>query len=615
MCGIIGVAGAHDALGVLLGGLERLEYRGYDSAGVALVAPDGVLWRRRSAERATSLVHLEAALPDAPAGSTSGIGHTRWATHGAPTVANAHPHLDCTGQLALVHNGIIENHRALMAELVERGHAFTSETDSEVLVHLVEEARAAGADLAEALRTILDRVHGDFAVAVVAADQPDLLVAARRTSPLVFGHGAGVAVLASDVAAVLGTAEALHALGDDEVLALRPDGFSVTDLAGRPVAPRPLEVRYGLEAARKGGFDDFMSKEMAEQPHAVADTLLGRLDPATGATDLEELALGRDQLAGVERVVFVACGSSYHASLVGRQAVEAWAHLPAEAEVASEFRYRDAVVGPEVLVVAVSQSGESADTLHALREARRRGARAIAVTNVVDSLMAREADGVLYTRAGPEIGVASTKCHLAQLAILEVLALHLARARDALSPATAGELAGALAGVPAAIEQALGRAAQVAAVADRFGGAEHFYFLGRRAGLPLAMEGALKLKELAYARAEAYPAGEMKHGPIALIEPGSVVVAMATRGPLWDKVAANIAEMRARGATIVAVCDDGHEETPAIADAVLEVPPLPELLVPLAAAVPLQRFAYEVARRRGHDVDRPRNLAKVVTVE
>ena len=615
MCGIIGVTGAADAFAVLLAGLERLEYRGYDSAGVVLVDPAGSLWRQRAAERATSLARLEAARGAAPGGCPAGIGHTRWATHGAPTVANAHPHLDCTGRLALVHNGIIENHRELMAELVERGHDFASETDSEVLVHLVEEALALGEELPGAVRSVFPRVRGDLAVAFVSSDDPELLVAARRTSPLIFGQGAGTAVVASDIAAALGTAEALHALGDDEVLALRPDGFTVTDLDGAPVAPRPLEVRFGLEAALKGGYDDFMSKEMAEQPRAVADTLLGRLDPASGGTDLEELAIGVEDLAGVERVCFVACGSSYHASLVGRQALEAWARLPAEAEVASEFRYRDAVLDPGVLVLAVSQSGESADTLHALREARRRGARAIAVTNVVDSLMAREADGVLYTRAGPEVGVASTKCHLAQLAILEAFALHLARARGTLPPDEAARLVGALAGVPRSIEAALEQEDQVREVAARLGEAEHFYFLGRRCGLPLAMEGALKLKELAYVRAEAYPAGEMKHGPIALIEPGSVVVAMASRGPLWEKVAANIAEVRARGATIVAVCDVGDAETAALADEVLEVPPLPELLVPLAGVVPLQRLAYELARLRGHDVDRPRNLAKVVTVE
>jgi glucosamine--fructose-6-phosphate aminotransferase (isomerizing) len=615
MCGIIGITGAIDAAEVLLAGLEQLEYRGYDSAGLVLVGDDGSLWRARAAERARSLERLATAIPEAPASPSTGIGHTRWATHGAPSIANAHPHLDCGGRLALVHNGIIENHRELMAGLVERGHVFSSETDSEVLVHLVEERLDAGEALSSALLACIGALRGDFAVALVSAAEPDVLVGARRTSPLIFGNGAGTGVISSDIAAALATTAQLYALGDDEVLELRPDGFKVLALDGTIVEPAPLDVRFGPEAAKKGGYDDFMSKEMAEQPLAVADTLLGRVDLATGATDFEELTVSAAELAGFERVCFVACGSSYHASLVARQAVEAWARLPAEAEVASEFRYRDSVLDERVLVVAVSQSGESADTLHALREARRRGAMSIAVTNVVDSLMAREADGVLYTRAGPEIGVASTKCHLAQLAILEAFALHLARARGTIAPGEAAAIGADLMGLPAAVEAALKRVDQVKEVAGRLFSCEDFYFLGRRGGLPLAMEGALKLKELAYVRAEAYPAGEMKHGPIALIEPGSVVVAIATRTPLWEKVAANIAEMRARGATIVALCDEGDEETASHADEVLEVPALPELLAPIAAAVPLQRLAYEIARARGHDVDRPRNLAKVVTVE
>jgi len=612
VCGIIGITGATDAFALLLAGLEHLEYRGYDSAGIVLVEGSGPLWRARAAERSRSLEKLAAA--EAPTGSRTGIGHTRWATHGAPTVANAHPHLDCTGKVALVHNGIIENHRELMAGLEARGHRFTSETDSEVLVHLAEERLATGAGLAEALRGCLGEVRGDFAVALVGGGDPDLIVAARRTSPLVFGVEAGIGVVSSDIATALAVTEQLYALGDDQVVEIRPDGFAATDLAGSPVAPERLEIRFGPEAAERGGYPDYMSKEMAEQPRAVADTLLGRVKPS-GETDLEELSFGSDELEGVSRVLLVACGSSYHASLVGRQAIETWARVPAEVDVASELRYRGALLDESVLVVAVSQSGESADTLHALREARRQGARVLAVTNVVDSLMAREADGVLYTRAGPEIGVASTKCHVAQLAILEAFALHLARARGAIGDKEAAALATGLCQVPLAIEAALALDGQVARVVDQVGAAENFYFLGRRGGLPLAMEGALKLKELAYVRAEAYPAGEMKHGPIALIEPGAVVVVVATRTPLWEKVMANIAEMRARGATIVALCQEGDEETAGRADAILEVPAVAELLVPLVGVVPLQRLAYGIATARGYDVDRPRNLAKVVTVE
>ncbi|HUZ20121.1 MAG TPA: glutamine--fructose-6-phosphate transaminase (isomerizing) [Acidimicrobiales bacterium] len=615
MCGIIGVTGSSDSLSVLLAGLASLEYRGYDSAGIVIVDEEaGELWRIRAAERARSIEKLAARADGAPGGGGAAIGHTRWATHGAPTEENAHPHLDCSGRIAIVHNGIIENHRELAERLRASGHTMVSATDTEVFVHLVEEERATGCSLVEAVRRCLAVVRGDFAVAFVDLDDPEVIVAARRTSPLIIGWSDGVGILASDIAAALATTRELHQIGDDQVVELRRDGFSVISATGEAVEPLRLHVTWDVAAAQKGGYPDFMSKEIFEQPVAVGDTLLGRVS-ADGSTELEELALSDDELRAFERVMVVACGSSYHAGLVGRQAIETWARMPAETDIASEFRYRDSVLDERTLVVVVSQSGETIDTLHAMQEARRRGARVVALTNVVDSVMAREADGALYTRAGPEIGVASTKCHLAQLVMLQAFALHLARVRATLDDGARREIAGTLLGLPDAVAVALASSEQYAEVALRFKDVHDFYFLGRGAGLPVALEGALKLKELAYVRAEAYPAGEMKHGPISLIEPGAVVVVVATRHPLWEKVMANVEEMKARGATVVAVVDQGDSETAGHVDAVLEVPHVLELCSPVVDVLPLQRFAYEIARARGNDVDRPRNLAKVVTVE
>ncbi|MCU1493550.1 MAG: glucosamine/fructose-6-phosphate aminotransferase, isomerizing [Acidimicrobiaceae bacterium] len=615
MCGIIGVTGTPDACEVLLAGLELLEYRGYDSAGIVVADPEaGTLWRARAAERAGSIQRLRDRLDEVPATPGAGVGHTRWATHGPPTDANAHPHIDCTGRVAIVHNGIIENYRDLAARLDATGHKRTSATDTEVLAHLIEDEVEAGASLGEAVRRCLRAVRGDFAIAAVHAAEPDLLVAARRTSPLIVGKTETVGVVASDVAAALATTRELYALDDDQVAEVRPGAIVVYDLDGVRVEPTRIEVAWGVRRAMKGGYPDFMSKEIHEQPQAVRDTLLGRIG-SDGSTEIEELALSDEELRAVRRLVFVACGSSYHAGLVARQAIERWAGVAAEAEVASEFRYRQPVLDDGTLVVVISQSGETVDTLHAMREARRRGARVVALTNVVDSVMSREADGVLYTRAGPEIGVASTKCHLAQLAMLETFALHLARVRGALAGDELAGIAGALLSLPDALQATLARADEFAAVAERFAEVEDFYFLGRRTGFPVALEGALKLKELAYVRAEAYPAGEMKHGPISLIEPGAVVVVIATRSSLWEKVMGNVEEMRARGASVVAVADEGDDETAGLVDAVLEVPSVIELCSPVVNVVPLQSFAYTVARARGNDVDRPRNLAKVVTVE
>jgi glucosamine--fructose-6-phosphate aminotransferase (isomerizing) len=615
MCGIFGITGTAEPLGAILTGLGSLEYRGYDSAGVAFVDPESSELRVvRVAEATRSVEKLRSMLADMPVTGGAAIGHTRWATHGAPSERNAHPQVDCTGTVAIVHNGIIENHRELAAALVANGHVLVSDTDTEVIAHLVEAEIAGGAGLREAVRRSMAILRGDFALAVVALGEPDTIVVARRTSPIVIGLTDHVGLVASDIAALVGATRQLYLLDDDEVAEIRPGTVEACDLVGNPVELRRHEVSWSVADAKKDGYDDYMSKEIHEQPHAIAQTLLGRIT-ADGATEIEELAIAPDVLAAYSRLLFLGCGSSYHAALIGRQSVETWARVHADAEISSEFRYRLSVVGPETLVVAVSQSGETVDSLHAIREARRRGATVVTVSNVVDSVMARESDGVCYTHAGPEIGVASTKCHIAQLALLQVLALHLARARGTIDGAEGRAVADGLASMPALVARAVARSDEYMDVARRFAAVDDVYFLGRRSGLPIAMEGALKLKELAYVRAEAYPAGEMKHGPISLIEPGVVVVVVATRSGLWEKVMANVEEMRARGATIVAIADEGDGETAGLVDAVLEVPPTLELLTPIVAAVSTQCFAYAIARARGNEVDRPRNLAKVVTVE
>jgi len=618
MCGIIGATGGDDVVAVLLDGLERLEYRGYDSAGVVLQA-GGELWRARAARGTRSLDDLRQVVEGAegaPSHSQAGIGHTRWATHGHPTELNAHPHLDCTGRVAVVHNGIIENYRELAAKVAANGHVFSSDTDTEVFAHLVEDELSAGCSLAEAVRATLRTIRGAFAVVVVCAGEPGTLVAARRVSPLVVGLGDGEdsGYVASDIAAILGRTRRLWTLDDDQVVEVRPGSMRVTTLAGKQIEPAALSVDWDLQAAEKGGFDDFMSKEMHEQPRAVGDTLLGRMT-ADGTFVLDELRIDPEVLAEAERIVVVACGSSYHAGLVAKHAIERWARVGCEVDIASEFRYRDPVLDERTLVVGISQSGETIDTLQALREARQWGAKVLVVANVVDSSMAREADGVLYTHAGPEIGVAATKTHLAQLVAMEVLALYLAQLRGKLSPADARLLFADLAALPGLLDTTLAREADVARVARRFAEVRDFFFLGRHVGLPVALEGALKLKEIAYARAEGYPAGELKHGPIALIEPGTVVMAVATRTPLWEKVMDNVAEVRARGATVVVVANDGHAAAAEAADEVLWVPETHPLFAPVLDIVPLQQFAYHVAKLNGCDVDRPRNLAKTVTVE
>ena len=610
MCGIVGYVGDRSALPVLLEGLKSLEYRGYDSAGVALPL-DGCLEVVRRAGKVDELI---AATAGSANGQHSGIGHTRWATCGEPSESNAHPHRDCTGNLAIVHNGIIENHVQLRQELVAGGHVFHSATDSEVVAHLVEAHVNAGADLLDAVRLAARELHGSFAIVAIDARNPGAIVGARVDAPLVLGLGDGEYFLASDVAPLLPYTRRVVWLADGEAAQLSPAGVRIVDLEGVEHAPSSSEIAWDREAAEKAGFPDFMLKEIHEQPRALRDTLRGRAD-ASGELTLDELALSPEDIAGVDKIFIVACGSSYHAGLVAKYAFERWARIPVEIDVASEFRYRDPVLSPKTLVVGISQSGETADTLAAIRYARRQQARTVVITNVVGSSLSREADGVLYTHAGPEIGVAATKTLTTQIACLWLLGLWFSWARGALSPEAAAEVIADLWRCPEQMEEVLADDSRVREVAERFAPAEGFLFIGRGVGYPLAMEGALKLKEISYVHAEGFAAGEMKHGPIALIDKGVPVVAIATHSRVLGKLISNIEEARARGASIVCVAQKGDERVLEVAGDVLVVPQTAELLSPMLDLIPLQLLAYHVAKARGCDPDRPRNLAKSVTVE
>ena len=613
MCGIIGVVGSSDTLKILLEGLSRLEYRGYDSAGVAL-AGAGETWRARTADGTESVAALVEACREAPAHYRAGLGHTRWATHGAPEAVNAHPHFDCSGTVALIHNGIIENHRELREELESRGHQFTSVTDSEVVAHLVEELRHESYELAEALRRALERVRGAFAIAVMDATEPDVIVAARRISPLVVGTAPGVTYLASDVPAILDRATHFYAVDDDEIVRLSPEGFSARGLDGSPVRLRQLAIDWDLETAEKSGYDDFMTKEIEEQPQAVAQTLLDRRD-GEGRIVFDELRISDEELRDVRRVVLVAAGTSLHAAHVAKYAIERWARVSVDVDIASEYRYRDPVVEIGTLVIGVSQSGETIDTIQAMREAQRRGARVVAVTNIVDSSIAREADAVVYTRAGLEVSVASTKAYVAQVCALELFALRLAQIRGTLDAPEIERVWGDLLVVPERIATTLARRDSYASVAAQLLDATTYFYIGRHLGFTTALEGALKLKEISYLHAEGYAGGELKHGPLALIEPGVVVVAITTDPAMREKILSNVAEVKARGASVVAVASDDDETTEAVADFVLRVPSGDPMTSPMVDIVPLQLLAYSLARGMGRNVDRPRNLAKTVTVE
>ncbi|MFI5759868.1 MULTISPECIES: glutamine--fructose-6-phosphate transaminase (isomerizing) [unclassified Streptomyces] len=615
MCGIVGYVGAQSALDVVIAGLKRLEYRGYDSAGVAVLA-DGEL---AAVKKAGKLVNLEKELVGhpLPAGST-GLGHTRWATHGGPTDVNAHPHLDNSGRVAVVHNGIIENFAALRAELAERGHRLESETDTEVVAHLLAERFEAAGDLAEAMRQVCRRLDGAFTLVAVHADQPDVVVGARRNSPLVVGVGEGENFLASDVAAFIAHTRSAIELGQDQVVELRRDGVTVTDFDGSPANVRAYHVDWDASAAEKGGYDYFMLKEIAEQPKAVADTLLGRID-ANGLLTLDEVRIPDSVLREVDKVVIVACGTAYHAGMIAKLAIEHWTRIPCETELASEFRYRDPILDQRTLVIAISQSGETMDTLMALRHAREQGAKVLAICNTNGSTIPRESDAVLYTHAGPEVAVASTKAFLTQLVACYLVALYLGQVRGTKWGDEIRSVIRELSDIAAAVDTVLETMEPVRELARSLADKNTVLFLGRHVGYPVALEGALKLKELAYMHAEGFAAGELKHGPIALIEKDLPVVVVVPsprgRSVLHDKIVSNIQEIRARGARTIVIAEEGDEAVVPYADHLIRIPATPTLLQPLVATVPLQVFACELATARGNEVDQPRNLAKSVTVE
>ncbi|MFE5520820.1 glutamine--fructose-6-phosphate transaminase (isomerizing) [Streptomyces virginiae] len=615
MCGIVGYVGAQSALDVVIAGLKRLEYRGYDSAGVAVLADGGLA----AVKKAGKLVNLEKELVGhpLPSGST-GLGHTRWATHGGPTDANAHPHLDNSGRVAVVHNGIIENFAALRAELTERGHRLESETDTEVVAHLLAEQFSATGDLAEAMRHVCRLLEGAFTLVAVHADEPDVVVGARRNSPLVVGVGEGENFLASDVAAFIAHTRSAIELGQDQVVELRREGVTVTNLDGTAATVRAYHVDWDASAAEKGGYDYFMLKEIAEQPKAVADTLLGRID-ASGSLTLDEVRIPVSVLREVDKVVIVACGTAYHAGMIAKLAIEHWTRIPCETELASEFRYRDPILDQRTLVVAISQSGETMDTLMALRHAREQGAKVLAICNTNGSTIPRESDAVLYTHAGPEVAVASTKAFLTQLVACYLVALYLGQVRGTKWGDEIEAVIRELSDIAAAVDTVLETMEPVRELARSLADKNTVLFLGRHVGYPVALEGALKLKELAYMHAEGFAAGELKHGPIALIEKDLPVVVVVPsprgRSVLHDKIVSNIQEIRARGARTIVIAEEGDEAVVPYADHLIRIPVTPTLLQPLVATVPLQVFACELATARGNEVDQPRNLAKSVTVE
>ncbi len=610
MCGIVGYVGPEEAAPILVEGLRRLEYRGYDSAGVAVLGDGGLDIVRCEGK----LAGLVTALAAHPTPGHLGIGHTRWATHGPPSEKNAHPHR--YRDVAVVHNGIIENHLALRRELESAGHVFVSETDTEIFAHLVADALdESGGDLTEAVRAARARVKGTYALVVMHADHPDEIVVAKNASPLVLGRGEGAWHVASDVPALLPWTREVIFLEEGEIATVRRDGARIIRFDGTPVSRETTRIDWSPVMAEKNGHKHFMHKEIHEQPRAIADTLRTRMRPEHGEVVLDEVKLSRADAEAISRVVIVACGTSWHAGLVGKFLVEQLARVPVEVDYASEFRYRQPVIDERTLVLAISQSGETADTLAAMREAKRLGARTFAIVNVLGSAIAREADDVLYTHAGPEIGVASTKAFTTQLAALYLVALRLGRLRGTVDAAQGRAHLEALAAVPRQVEHLLEDEAHIAELARDVASARDFLFLGRGIAFPIALEGALKLKEISYLHAEGYPAGEMKHGPIALIDQGLPVVVVATRHSAYEKVLGNLEEARARGGRVIAIATEGDAEIGRLAHDVLWIPESSALTEPLLAVVPLQLLAYHVADHHGTDVDQPRNLAKSVTVE
>ena len=609
MCGIVGYTGARPVKDILIEGLTRLEYRGYDSAGIA-VEQDGALRVVHCKGKVSGLARLVEPLDLA---GTCGIGHTRWATHGRPSEANAHPHTSCDGHVAVVHNGIIENFAELREELEARGHAFSSETDTEVVAHLVEEAYAESRDLLEAVREATERLIGAYAVAVISDQEPGTVVAARKDSPLVVGLADDGAYVASDIIAMIDATRDVAVLADGDFAKLEPSGATFFNVRGEAYEPEVTHVDWDLDVAEKGGYPDFMMKEIHEQPRVIRDTLAGRL--VNGALSIDELDLSPEELNLIDRVCVIACGTSYHAGLIAKNLIEGWARIPCEVEAASEFRYRNPIITPSTLVVAVSQSGETADTLAAIRDARVKGAKVFGITNVVGSPVARESDGVIYTKANKEIAVASTKSFLGQVVSLTLLAMLLAQAKGKLKTNQVHLLFHELADTAEQVERILADTAAITQAARACKDASSALFVGRGMGAAIACEGALKLKEISYLHAEAYPAGEMKHGPIALLDEGFPVIAIATQSPVYDKLVSNLQESKARGAMVVAVATEGDEDIRQHADHVIYIPKVRDALSAITASVPLQLFARAIAVARGCDVDQPRNLAKSVTVE
>jgi glutamine---fructose-6-phosphate transaminase (isomerizing) len=618
MCGIVGYVGARPCLGLLVAGLEKLEYRGYDSAGISVI-DDG---RIDSVRAVGNLGNLRAAVAEqaesggvavAASGATTGVAHTRWATHGRVTEENAHPHGDCTDRIHIVLNGIVENHAELRRELGEQGHRFSSETDAEIVAHLIE--RNYDGDLTAAVRASFAELRGHYAFVAMHAGEPGRLAGARKECPLVAGVGEGEAFLASAIPAFLAETREAVAIENDEIVSIDATGVTLTDAEGNPVERGREEISWDEAAAEKDGYETFMLKEIHEQADAVAETIADRL-PGEEGVDLSELELDEAYLRGVQRIVIVACGTSYHAGLVGRYAIEEWARVPVEMDIASEYRYRNPVIGEHDLVIGITQSGETADTLAAMRLARENGAKVLAVTNVMGSQATRDADTVLYTRAGPEVSVAATKTFVAQVASMYLLGLQLAEVRGTMPPPRIAELVAELKSIPSKIDATIaaseGPAREIAAAQAEH---EFFLYLGRHIGLPVCLEGALKLKEISYIPTDAYAAGEMKHGPIALLDESTPVICVATGGPVLDKVLSNVEEVRARGAETIAIVTEGDGRAAAVADQAVEIARTDWILQPIVAILPLQLIAYEIARARGLNVDQPRNLAKTVTVE
>jgi glucosamine--fructose-6-phosphate aminotransferase (isomerizing) len=609
MCGIVGYTGPREAGPILIEGLKRLEYRGYDSAGIALVDDSGRMFVEK---RAGKLANLQTAIADRTPHAAIGLAHTRWATHGRPNDLNAHPHQDCTGEITVIHNGIIENFRELRDGLEERGHTLTSETDTEAIAHLIEEAYQG--DIADATRSALRLIEGAYALAVMHRGESDRLVGARQNVPLVVGLADGETFLASDVAAILAHTDQVIFLEEGDVADLRPWGVTITDVSGGPVERAVTTITWTAAAAEKGGFDHFMLKEIHEQPTALRQSIAGRLS-RTDEITVDELASLGDRLAGIRRIELVACGTAYYAALIGAAALQEWTGLPARATVGSEFRYSPPPLDPETLVIAVTQSGETADTIAPTRFARGKGCPVIAVTNTVGSAITRESDAVLFLQAGPEVAVAASKTFVTQVTTLVILAAAIAKARGSLTADREATLVGALRALPEAAQRTLDLNSGIATLARRYVNSRGFMFIGRGYGYPAALEGALKLKEVSYVHAEGYAAGELKHGPISLLDAECPLVAVATRSVVYDKVISNVMEGRARDAQVIAVATEGDPQIERFADAVCWVPDTDEVLSPILAVIPLQLFAYHTAVARGTDVDQPRNLAKSVTVE